>query len=164
MDKPEIKVTDRRMFTETGELREEFRFLESASTGDESRAPEEPLPAAAESPERSPAPPPDAAQASTGESYGTLPAEVAGMPAASELGLIDLIGMLAENVALCLGELRLPDGRTAEDLGQARSYIDLLGVLEKKTRGNRDAEEDAVLGDLLYRLRVRYVQKQAKPS
>lgn len=170
MEKRDIKVTDRRMFTEDGELREEYRSLDSASepAGTSSAEDKEGTRGAVERSSESsvscePAGTPESAPESK-DSFGTEPPSVEGMPAASELGLIDLIGMLAESVALYLGDVRLPDGRSAEDLRQARAYIDLLGVLEKKTRGNRSAEEDAVLGDLLYRLRVRYVEKQAKPS
>jgi hypothetical protein len=42
----------------------------------------------------------------------------------------------------------------------ARFYIDLLAVLRQKTAGNLTAQEAAFLEDLLYRLRVRYVQKR----
>jgi hypothetical protein len=42
----------------------------------------------------------------------------------------------------------------------ARLHIDLLAVLRQKTAGNLTAQEAAFLEDLLYRLRVRYVQKR----
>ena len=42
----------------------------------------------------------------------------------------------------------------------ARLHIDLLDVLRQKTAGNLTAQESAFLEDLLYRLRVRYVQKR----
>ncbi len=42
----------------------------------------------------------------------------------------------------------------------ARLHIDLLDVLRQKTAGNLTAQERAFLEDLLYRLRVRYVQKR----
>ena len=72
----------------------------------------------------------------------------------------DLVAMLAEPVALYLGDLALPDGEVAENLEMARLHIDLLDVLRQKTAGNLTAQESAFLEDLLYRLRVRYVQKR----
>jgi hypothetical protein len=155
----EFKVTDRRMFTEDGQLREEYRFLESAESTPETA----PSAAAEQASPRAASPAGSILEEAAPKAASAPPADVPGMPP-SELGLLDLVGMLAESVALYLGEVRLPDGRTAQDLRQARAYIDLLAVLEEKTRGNRTPEEDAVLGDLLYRLRIHYVQKQAKPS
>jgi hypothetical protein len=70
------------------------------------------------------------------------------------------VAILAEPVSLYLGDARLPDGRTMENLEMARLHIDLLAVLRDKTAGNLTAQELAFLEDLLYRLRVRYVQKQ----
>jgi hypothetical protein len=54
----------------------------------------------------------------------------------------------------------LPDGQDATNLEMARFYIDLLAVLRQKTAGNLTAQESAFLEDLLYRMRVRYVQKR----
>ena len=68
--------------------------------------------------------------------------------------------MLAEPVAIYLGDLELPDGESAENLEMARLHIDLLDILRQKTAGNLTAQESTFLEDLLYRLRVRYVQKR----
>ena len=73
---------------------------------------------------------------------------------------MDLLAMLAEPISVYLGDAVLPDGQDAANLEMARFYIDLLAVLRQKTAGNLTAQEDAVLEDLLYRLRVRYVQKR----
>lgn len=43
------------------------------------------------------------------------------------------------------------------NLPQAKEIIDLLSVLEEKTRGNLTAEEQTVLRDMLYALRMKYV-------
>ena len=67
--------------------------------------------------------------------------------------------MLAEPVPIYLGDMELPDGQSAENLEMARLHIDLLEVLGQKTAGNLSAQEKAFLDDLLYRMRVRYVQK-----
>ena len=79
------------------------------------------------------------------------------LPAAQ---FLDLVAVLAEPIALFLGDAPLPDGQSAEDLDRARMYIDLLGVLQDKTVGNVSSEEHAILDDLVYRLRMRYVEKK----
>jgi hypothetical protein len=76
-----------------------------------------------------------------------------------EPGFADLVSILAEPIALFLGDVPLPDGKSAENLNLARFHIDLLEVLKRKTDSNLSQEESAVLDDLLYRLRMRYVQK-----
>jgi len=43
------------------------------------------------------------------------------------------------------------------NLPQAKEIIDLLSVLEEKTKGNLTAEEQTVLRDMLYALRMKYV-------
>jgi hypothetical protein len=58
-----------------------------------------------------------------------------------------------------LGEIPNPvDQQTVADLPAARQLIDILGVLRDKTRGNLDAEEQALLDHVLYDLRMRYVE------
>ncbi len=48
------------------------------------------------------------------------------------------------------------------NLPQAKDIIDLLSVLEQKTTGNLTTEEQAVLRDMLYALRMKYVSLTAK--
>jgi hypothetical protein len=43
------------------------------------------------------------------------------------------------------------------NLPQAKEIIDLLSVLEDKTKGNLTPDEQAVLRDMLYALRMKYV-------
>jgi hypothetical protein len=72
----------------------------------------------------------------------------------------DLISMLAEPIALFLGDVRLPSGEPVEDLERARFHIDLLDLLRRKTDGNLTQDEAGTLRELLYQLRMRYVQKR----
>jgi hypothetical protein len=151
----EIQVTDRRMFTPEGELKEEYRALEERRR--ETPAPAEPP---ASPPER-PAPPAagPAAAPPGGEPRGT-PVEIPGLGPGPGPSFFDLVAVLSEPVPLYLGDATLPDGRSVEDLEAARFHIDLLDVLRQATAGNLGAQEAAVLEDLLYRLRMRYVQKR----
>ena len=159
-----MKVTDRRMFTDDGELREEYRFLEQQKAGGAAPAAEQPPPVAE----------PDSA-ASAGEaraggaeqaasarpSQGAGATEAPRMPPRGEQspGFMDLVAVLAEPIAFLLGDAQLPDGQSAQDLPRARLHIDLLAVLQEKTRGNVSEQETAVLEDLLAQLRMRYVEK-----
>jgi hypothetical protein len=85
--------------------------------------------------------------------------ELPGAPSGLGATFYDLVAMLAEPVSLYLGDMELPDGQSAENLEMAQLHIDLLEVLRQKTAGNLSAQESAFLEDLLYRVRVRYVQK-----
>lgn len=149
-DEPRVKVTDKRMFTPEGELREEYSFLEDEA----SRRALEP---------EAPAGPPPAAEseAPDASAAGRPPVELPVTPGAGPApSFLDLVSLLAEPAVLYLGDAELPDGSTGEDLPMARVHIDLLDVLRQKTAGNVTAQEAAILEDVLYRLRVRYVQKR----
>ncbi len=156
-----MKVTDKRMFTPDGELREEYRFLNEKSTATEP-VPEAPLP----EPEPARPEPVRPAQPARHAAGYPEPMESSGLglpgaPGAPQggPGFLDLAAMLAEPAAIYLGDAPLPDGQWAEDLEMARLHIDLLDVLRQKTAGNLTAQESAIIEDLIYRLRVRYVQK-----
>lgn len=161
----EIKVTDKRMFTPEGELREEYSFLGEKSTAAEapepaSPEPVRPEPAPPEPPRRSPV------ELPVPEGYPAAAAQAAeasrfdpGAPPEMGPSFLDLAAMLAEPAAIYLGDAPLPDGQWAENLEMARLHIDLLDLLRQKTAGNLTPQESAILEDLLYRLRVRYVQK-----
>jgi hypothetical protein len=88
------------------------------------------------------------------------PADFPEPPPGQGPGFFDLVAMMAEPIPIYLGDARLPDGQVATDLEMARLYLDLLEILRQKTQGNLTAQESAFLEDLLYRLRLRYVQKR----
>jgi len=179
-EKKDIKVTDKRMFTPDGRLREDYLFLDEKSTSTTSTTssvpaepPAEPEPAAAPPPRPEPQWEPAPQQFPGTEPQQFDPRFLGAEPEPGprvdlpttppELGgpsFFDLVAMLAEPVPIYLGDAVLPDGEDATNLEMARFYIDLLAVLRQKTAGNLTAQEAAFLEDLLYRLRVRYVQKR----
>jgi hypothetical protein len=69
---------------------------------------------------------------------------------------------LATTAALHFGDLADPStGRRNEpDLRAAAGIISVIEMLQKKTRGNLIPEEERLIDDLLYELRMRYVQAQ----
>ena len=67
---------------------------------------------------------------------------------------------LAHTAAVHFGDIPDPvSGRTAErNLPAAQQMIDILSLLEEKTRGNLTAEERQLLEQVLFELRMRYVE------
>ncbi|MDH3403627.1 MAG: DUF1844 domain-containing protein [Acidobacteriota bacterium] len=154
----DMKITDKRMFTPEGELREEYRHLEDAPAApvDEAR------PAAASGRPESPAPAAEAgaAGASRPEPARPQPPREAPPRATRAIGFEDLVGMLAEQAMVALGVAVVPDAEPMLDLRVAQMYIDMLDVLRVKTAGNLAEGEAAFLEDILYRLRLAYVEKR----
>lgn len=162
-EEPRIKVTDRRMFTETGELRDDFDSAESEAP--EPEQVQEPTPAARPASEP---PRPDSLSAaggptgagSTGSGAGASTPPPGYEAASRGPQFLDLVAMLAEPAALFLGDAAMPGQEPMEDLDRAQMHIDLLALLEEKCKGNLTPQEDSVLTDLVYRLRMRYVEKK----
>jgi hypothetical protein len=66
---------------------------------------------------------------------------------------------LASSAAIHFGDLPDPEsgGRMEPNLDGAAQMIEILGLLEQKTRGNLTAEERQILDQVLYELRMRFV-------
>ena len=73
---------------------------------------------------------------------------------------------LAHTAAVHFGDVPDPvSGTTVEpNLPAAQQMIEILALLEAKTRGNLTAEERQLLEQILYELRMRYVQAGASPE
>jgi hypothetical protein len=68
---------------------------------------------------------------------------------------------LSIQASIALGQIPNPaTNKTEVDLTQAKFLIDTLGMLKEKTKGNLDQEESNLLENLLYELRMIYVNKQ----
>ena len=78
---------------------------------------------------------------------------------------IGLVLSMAATAALHFGDMPNPQtGQNAEpSLDAASHLIDILALLEQKTRGNLTAEERSILDRVLYELRMRYLEAQ-KPT
>lgn len=65
---------------------------------------------------------------------------------------------LSTSALMLMGEQLDPrQGKLPVNLPQAKEIIDILSVLEAKTKGNLNQEEQAMLTDMLYALRMKYV-------
>jgi hypothetical protein len=72
---------------------------------------------------------------------------------------------LGTSALMLMGEQLDPrQGKLPVNLAQAKEIIDILSMLEEKTRGNLIAEEQAVLTDMLYALRMKYVDMASPPG
>lgn len=70
---------------------------------------------------------------------------------------------LSHRALVDLGDAPDPSGEShPPDLELARQTIDVLGILEEKTRGNLTGEEERLLSTALYDLRLRYIQASHK--
>ena len=66
---------------------------------------------------------------------------------------------LASTAAIHFGDLPDPSGAKSEpNLEGAAQMIEILSLLDQKTRGNLTAEEREVLDQVLYELRLRFVE------
>jgi hypothetical protein len=83
-----------------------------------------------------------------------------------QVSFIAFVFSLASNAAVHFGDL--PDPLTNEtrppDLEAAAQLIDLLAMLEQKTRGNLSPEERQLLDQVIFELRMRYVDAKKAQS
>ena len=166
-EQPTLKVVDRRPFNPDGtprELSPEEKEASERATADFSKA------SAAESAPRPASAPPAAPAAAAAGRDPQSKATTSAPPAESErahagrdplddpASFLSLIMSLASNAASSLGMMPHPvTGETGVDLKTAKHWIDVLGMLEQKTRGNLDPQEDQVIESLLADLRMQYV-------
>ena len=74
----------------------------------------------------------------------------------------DFIISLGHTAAVHFGDLADPQTgqRTEPNLAAAAHMIELIALLQEKTKGNLTPDEAKLVDDLLYELRMRYVQAQ----
>src|SRR5262245_62500567 len=79
---------------------------------------------------------------------------------AQAVTFIGFVLSLAHTAAFHFGDVPDPaTGKNGEaNIGAARQLIDILSLLEEKTRGNLSAEERQLLEQIVYELRLRYVE------
>ena len=78
----------------------------------------------------------------------------------SDLTFTAFVLSLASTAAIHFGDLPDPvSGQPADlNLDGAAQMIDILSLLDEKTRGNLTAEERQVLEQVLYELRMRFIE------
>jgi hypothetical protein len=72
---------------------------------------------------------------------------------------IEFVMMQAQNAALFLGQIPNPQtGQGEVNLELAKMFIDQLGMIQEKTRGNLTNEETAVLRNTVSNLQMAFVE------
>ena len=163
-EQPNFKVTDRRLFNPDGTPRD-VPPEEKPETKPVVAAPE---PASAPT---SPAETATEAQ-STQPKAKSAPAPEPSEPEQDELpdaenpaGFANFIMSIASNAASSLGMMEHPVTHKREvDLELAKHWIDILGMLERKTIGNLAPQEEKILESLLADLRMQYVSLTSSVS
>jgi hypothetical protein len=157
----ELKVTDKRIFTPEGDIREEFQNeIKPAAT--------QAQPAAqAESP-KAPEPAPEPAkERRQQDSSGQPPAgeerrqrTIADKATNPATPFTNFIEPLIAQGYMSLGMLRNPyQPQSKTDPAAARQMIEILTLLRDKTKGNLDADEEEFLETHLGELKLAFVQR-----
>jgi len=87
------------------------------------------------------------------------PKEEKGSAPLPEINFSSFLLSLSSSVLLHLGEIADPQsGEKKKDLVLAKQSIDIINLLQEKTKGNLTQEEEKLLEHLLYDLRMRFVK------
>jgi hypothetical protein len=156
-DEVSYTVTDRRKFNPDGSVREGVVLDEPKPAAAPPPAPAEQRPAPAAATPPSPAP----------EAHGAMPEEMADdddfadedMPGARDpASFVNFLTTLATNAAASLGAVPHPaTGQRSVDLDTGKYWLDVLGMIRDKTKGNLHPQESRLLEGLLADLRMQYV-------
>jgi hypothetical protein len=104
--------------------------------------------------------PPSATTQSTRDQAPTDPRTAASVEGVDFGSLLVLLGTQA---SLYLGDIPNPVNQKREkDIPAAKHFIDLLSLLQVKTKGNLTGEEERLLQQLLFDLRLRYVREAGR--
>lgn len=159
----ELKVTDKRIFTPEGEIREEFqKEIHPAETQEKPGEParETPKPAA-DTPKAAPEPQAERRQ----EQQARPPGEerrrsIADKATNPETPFTNFIEPLIAQGYMSLGMLRNPYQPQAKiDTAAARQMIEILTLLKEKTKGNLTPEEEDFMETHLGELKLAFVQR-----
>ena len=131
-----FKVSDRRRFTEEGEAREE----QDTDTRTEAAGEAPPDPAPEPTPEFT---------GEAGDAHEELPS----------INFPTFIISLSTQALMHLGEIGNPvTGKVEKDVAVAKQTIDIIGMLSEKSKGNLDENEEQLVREVLYNLRMKYVE------
>lgn len=85
------------------------------------------------------------------------------VPPAEEVNFVSFIISLGTQAFMHLGDIPNPMTQQREkDIPAVKHMIDLLGMLDVKTKGNLTGEEERLLRQLLFDLRMRYVREAGR--
>jgi hypothetical protein len=80
-----------------------------------------------------------------------------------EINFSTFVISLSTQALMHLGEIPNPlSGKVEDDIPVAKQMIDIIKVLHEKTRGNLDQGEEKLMEDVLFDLRMKYVEAVKK--
>jgi len=186
-ENPVFKVTDRRLFNPDGSPREideeqkaeasagkttepapatEAQSAADATTSAQSTAATlaeqtEPPKEVANSESEASATEAESAESASDDAYAQ-----SDIPGADDPGsFVNFLMSIASNAAAALGMMEHPvTGQRSQDPELGKHWIDVLGMLEKKTRGNLSPQEQQIFQSLLSDLRMQYVALNSAPQ
>lgn len=157
-----FKVTDRRLFNADGSPREltpEEQQEVAAAQAKAAKVATESQPAPAPQPVE--AAPPAASPVESPEEE----ADVEELDARDPASFVNFLMSIASNAASALGMMEHPVTHQREvDLELAKHWIDVLGMLQQKTRGNLSKQEEQIIESFLSDLRMQYVSLANSPQ
>jgi hypothetical protein len=175
-EQPVFKVTDRRLFNPDGTPREIERPEEAATETAAAGETRQPTPAsesaaaaaaveettgsrAGAADKAAEATPASSAQAGADEELHEDEYAASDIPGADDpASFINFLMSIASNAAAALGMMEHPvTGERRVDPELAHHWIDVLGMLKQKTRGNLAPQEQQIFENLLADLRMQYV-------
>ena len=152
-----FKFEDKRKFNADGSLREGV-VLEPAKAPEPAASPSEPAtktsgPVAGHADE-------EAFAADDAGETGDEDYDESDIPGAKDpASFVNFLSTLATNAAAALGAIPHPaTGQRSLDLETGKYWLDVLGMIRDKTKGNLHAQENRLLESLLGDLRMQYVQ------
>jgi len=153
----ELKVTDKRIFTPEGDIREEFKQeIKPAEPAMDAFAPPPPPPRE-EKPRAEKNDLPRTDESRERKEAGRTMADKATNPGSAFTNFIE--PLIAQGY-MSLGMLRNPYQPQAKiDAGAARQMIEILTLLKDKTKGNLTPDEDDFLDTHLGELKLAFVQR-----
>lgn len=147
-----IKVTDKRIFTAEGEIRDEFKNEVTPVDPQQSKPPQQQPEPKREAESKAE---PKASDPNAHERRKRVrdQAENPGTP------FTIFIESLILNAYMSLGMIRNPYQDVPVDLQAAKQLIDMIAMLSEKTKGNLTQDEDEFLQNHLGQLKLGYVQR-----
>jgi hypothetical protein len=164
-EQPNFKVTDRRLFNADGSPRdlppEEKPEPKAAVTPEPAAAAAGA--AAAAQPQPQPEPEPEVSESAAEFDEELSEEDMA--EARDPASFISFVMSIASNAASSLGMMEHPVTHQREvDVELGKHWIDVLGMLQKKTSGNLTSQEKRMIEGLLADLRMQYVSLINSPQ
>lgn len=158
-EQPNFKVTDRRLFNPDGSPRDlpvEERAVPTAPTSEPIGSTPSPGNVAAPVTEPQPVSQTETSAESNLDDDELTEEELAGVQ--DPASFVNFVMSIASNAAASLGMMEHPATHEREvDLELGKHWIDVLGMLQKKTQGNLTPQEQKMLDGLLRDLRMQFV-------